>query len=141
MLANDTNDVKGAFGPRSLTALRLGLGIFFVLAGLAKLFALTETARIVAERGIPWAWGVGLCFGVGETLAGTALVANRGTVTVARVLMFVLVPVALLFHDPFGLPPGASHINAIAFTMDAVVLLGLAIVARPRSRSSVSGRR
>lgn len=135
--AND-NDVKESLGPRSLTALRLGLGLFFVLAGLAKLFALAETARIVAERGIPWAWGVGLCVGAGETLAGAALLANRGTLTVARVLMFVLVPVALLFHNPFGMPPGAAHINAIAFTMDAFVLLGIAIVAR---RSPVSGRR
>lgn len=132
-LANEPGNGSEMLGPRTITALRLGLGLFFVLAGFAKLFALDETARIVAERGIPWAWAVGLAVGLGETLAGAVLLANRGTAAVARILMFVIVPVALLFHNPFGMPPGAAHINAIALTMDGFVILGLAIVARQRS--------
>lgn len=142
-LANVTERGTEALGTRTLTALRLGVGLFFGLAGLAKLFALDETARIVAERGIPWAWAVGLCVGAGETVAGAALLTNRATTAVARVLMFVFVPVALLFHNPFGLPPGASHINAIALTMDGFVLLGLALVARGKAprRLPLSARR
>lgn len=121
-------------GPRTLSALRIALGLFFVLAGVAKLGAPDETTRIIAEHGIPGSAVMALAVGVGESCAGAMLFADLYPRTVAAALMVFLIPVIGFFHSPLGLSPGAAHLNAIALTMDIIVFIALAFVVRGPSR-------
>ena len=127
-------------GARTIATFRVALGIFFVLAGFAKLGAPDETIRIMTERGVPAAAPLALAIGVGESLAGAMLLAGLRQGAVAAALMLYLIPVIVIFHNPLGLAPGAAHVNAIAFTMDMIVFLGLAIVLRGRSPRSAFAR-
>lgn len=126
-------------GPRTISALRIALGLFFVLAGVAKLGAPDETTRIIAEHGIPGSQVTAIAVGLGESCAGAMLFADLHPRTVAAALMVFLVPVIGLFHSPLGLSPGAAHLNAIALTMDMMVFLALAFVVRGPSRQRAAG--
>jgi uncharacterized membrane protein YphA (DoxX/SURF4 family) len=118
---------------RTPFVLRIGLGSLFVAAGLAKLCALGAATTIVAERGFPFPLAVAVAVGITETFAGALLAAGVRAAGVSRLLMVMVVLAAVIFHSPFGLPPGAAHANAISLTVDALVLLGLVQVARERS--------
>jgi uncharacterized membrane protein YphA (DoxX/SURF4 family) len=119
---------------RATVVLRVGLGALFLLAGLAKLFALDVATQVISEKGLPAPGIIAVGVGIAETCAGLMLLAAVRTRSVARVLMVALVFFALVVHDPFGLPPGVAHANAIALTVDILVLLGLVVVARVPAR-------
>jgi uncharacterized membrane protein YphA (DoxX/SURF4 family) len=115
---------------RLLLILRLALGLLFLAAGLAKVFALDVTAALVADKGIPYAGTVALAVGAAEAFAGVLLLAGARTRAVAQALIALVACVALVFHDPIGLPPGVAHTNAVSLTIDVMVLLGLAFLVR-----------
>lgn len=116
--------------PRAVTALRLVLGVFFLAAGVAKLFALDITTAIIAEKGLPVPHLVAIVVGAAEAFAGIVLVANARTRSVARALIAGVVLAALVFHDPIGLAPGSALATQISLAVDVFVVLGLALLAR-----------
>ena len=115
---------------RTMLALRLGLGILFLAAGLAKLFALDVTTALIAEKGLPFAATLAVVAAFAETFAGLVLLVGARTRAVARGLLVALVFAAMVFHDPVGLPPGLAHMNAVSLTVDILVVIGLALLAR-----------
>jgi putative oxidoreductase len=119
-----------SLSPRAALILRVGLGLVFVAAGSSKLYALGPATMVIAERGIPFPMGVALGVGTAEALAGLLLVAGLRVRLVALLLIPMIVLAGLIFHSPLGLPPGAAHANAVSLTIDALVILGLAHLAR-----------
>jgi putative oxidoreductase len=103
----------------------------FLAAGLAKLFAQDETASLLASHALPFPGALAFAVGAFESLAGLMLLTDTRTRGFARALMLFVALAALLFHTPFGLPPGIAHATLISLTVDLLVLAGLAVVARP----------
>ena len=119
---------------RMLAALRLALGAFFLAAGLAKVFAPDIAASFVAEAGLPGPRGIALAIGAAEAFAGIVLIADARTRTVARALIAFVALVAIVFHNPIGLPPGIAHMTRVSLAVDLFVVLGLWILARGSPR-------
>jgi putative oxidoreductase len=109
---------------------RLALGVLFLGAGLAKLFAQGETASLLESHALPFPSVLAFVIGAFESLAGLMLLTGTRTRAFARALILFVVLAALLFHTPFGLPPGLAHATAISLAVDVLVLAGLAILAR-----------
>jgi uncharacterized membrane protein YphA (DoxX/SURF4 family) len=116
-----------------IRGVRLLLGAVFLAAGLAKLFAQDETASLLERHALPFPTLLPFMIGAFESLSGLMLLTNTRTRAFARAFILFVVVAAFLFHTPIGLPPGLAHANAISLTVDALVLAGLALVARPAS--------
>jgi len=115
---------------RGTTLLRWGLGLLFVVAGASKLFALAATATVLADRHVPFPYALALGVGLVEAVGGALLLAGRRVRPVARALVGLVVLAAIVFHNPLGWAPGLAHAKAVALTVDVLVLLGLAQLAR-----------
>jgi uncharacterized membrane protein YphA (DoxX/SURF4 family) len=109
---------------------RLALEVMFLAAGLAKLFAQSETASLLESHALPFPYALAFAVGAFESLAGLMLLTDTRTRGFARALMLFVTLAALLFHTPFGLPPGLAHATSISLAVDVLVLAGLAVVAR-----------
>jgi putative oxidoreductase len=109
---------------------RVALGLMFLAAGLAKLFAQGETASLLETHALPFPHALAFAIGAFESLAGLMFLTNTRTRGFSRALMLFVALAALLFHTPFGLPAGVAHATAISITVDVLVLAGLAVVAR-----------
>jgi uncharacterized membrane protein YphA (DoxX/SURF4 family) len=115
---------------RTTRGLRLGLGVLFVVAGLAKLFAQRETAALLESHALPFPSALAFVVGAFESLAGLMLLTDTRTRVFGRALILFVALAALLMHEPFGLSAGVAHANAVSLTVDLFVLIGLALVAR-----------
>ena len=109
---------------------RLGLGVLFLLAGLAKLFAQRETAALLESHALPFPSVLAFVVGSFEALGGLMLLTDTRAGAFSRALILFVATAALLMHEPFGLAPGLAYANAVSLMVDLLVLVGLGFVAR-----------
>ena len=109
-------------------ALRVALGAFFLLAGVAKLAAPQATAEVILARGIAPALPLGVAAGLVEILGGALLAAGVRVRVVALTLLFLYAPIALVFHDPLAAGGPGLHAQLVNLAFDAIVLGGLVVV-------------
>lgn len=117
--------------------LRLLVGAVLVLAGLAKLADLDQTARVIEARGIADGTLLGAAAGLGEIAAGAALLWGRWARRVAFALAILYVPIAFVFHFPLARGQTiAEHALDVVFD---VVVIGTLWVLATRSRRPEGG--
>ena len=118
--------------------LRALVALVFLVAGASKLLASAETARLLAEHGVPSPTVAGAAIGAFEMIAGTLLLLGRFTRVVAVVLVAHVALLSLVFHLPFGLSPGAAHAQWVQIAFDLLAVGALYAVARQRPLASTS---
>jgi putative oxidoreductase len=107
-----------------LLALRIGIGIAFVLHGFPKLFmgGAVGLAKGLAATGIPGGLGAAYLAGMAEFFGGIALILGMLTRPAAAIMAFNMV-VALIFH----LNKGDSFITYSHAIESGVVFIALLI--------------
>ena len=115
---------------KQLGFLAKALGVVFLAAGVAKLAAPDQTAAVIALRGLPQARLIGLTAGVTEVIGGSLLLLGFWRRAVAAALFVALIPVAWVFHNPFGAGPGGLQLQTLNLAFGAAVLVGLWLIAR-----------
>lgn len=107
-------------------ALRVGLAVIFVLAGIAKLAAPSVLAALLTSHDVSAARAVAVGVGFAEVLGGLFLIWPATARPAALGLSVLVVTAVMLFHVPVTL----AGPSALEIALDAAVLFGLASVVR-----------
>jgi len=110
------------FAIRPDFAIRIGVGLVLVLAGLSKLFAPEATAMVIEGHGIPDGLALGVIAGVCETCAGALILLGWFAQNVAFASLLFYPPLAFLLHFTRPLDLG----------FDVILIAGLWYVATRR---------
>lgn len=120
-----------------LLVARLLLSVMFIMSGLQKLTDIAGTAGYIGSVGLPAATLGAWVAGIGETLAGIAVLIGFQTRIGAAFLALFCVFTAVFFHADFG-----NQMQMIMFMKNFTIAGGLlALYAAGPGSLSVDGRR
>jgi len=114
------------FGP---LAARTALALIFLSSGLSKLAAPESTGSYIASKGLPFGTLLAVAAGVLELAAGTSVLLGLRARWGAFALIAFLIPVTLIFHNPFGLQGTAAQMQMIQFMKNLAIAGGLLAIA------------
>ena len=116
---------------------RILLSVMFIMSGLQKLTDIAGTAGYISSVGLPAATLGAWVAGIGETLAGIAVLIGFQTRIGAAFLALFCVVTAVFFHADFG-----NQMQMIMFMKNFTIAGGLlALYASGPGALSVDGRR
>ncbi len=119
---------------------RLLLSVIFILSGVQKLMHFSQTASMMAGKGIPLAT-VALALSIAvEVGGGLLLIIGYKVRYVAMVMALFLVPVTLTFHNFWAFQGAAREMQMVNFLKNLAIMGGL-LVAAFSSRASTKNAR
>ena len=107
---------------------RILLSVIFLLSGWDKLNHWNETANQMAAHGMT---AVPLCLSLAtlfEVLGGLALLVGWQTRPAALILFLYMIPVTLVFHHFWSVPPAEQQMQMVQFLKNLAILGGLLTV-------------
>jgi putative oxidoreductase len=110
----------------TLLAARLGIGIIFLVSGLAKLTGWSGTVAYAGSKGVPELLLVGAT--ALELLGAVSLLAGWKTRWGAAALIVFLVPVTLVFHAFWAAQGAEAQLQSIQFLKNVSIGGGLLAV-------------
>jgi putative oxidoreductase len=119
---------------------RLLMSVIFILSGLQKLMHFSQTASMMAGKGIPLA-AVALALSIAiEIGGGLLLIIGYKVRYVALVMALWMVPVTLTFHNFWVYQGDAREMQLVNFLKNLAIIGGL-LVAAFSSRASTKNAR
>ena len=118
---------------------RLLMSVIFILSGFQKLMHFSQTASMMAGKGIPLAT-VALVLTIAIELGGGLLLITGYKVKyVAIVMALWMVPVTLSFHNFWAYQGDAREMQMVNFLKNLAIIGGLLVAAfssRPSTKSA-----
>lgn len=114
-------------GMCSITVLlgRILLSTFFIWNGVSNLLGLDEAIKVVANEQLPYASSLALGASILEVIGGLSLLigykARFGTI----LLLLVMIPTAVIFHDFWAQKGDLVHVHKMIFFKDLSLIGGL----------------
>ncbi len=119
---------------------RLLLSVIFILSGVQKLMHFSQTASMMAGKGIPLAT-VALALSIAiEVGGGLLLIIGYKVRYVAMVMALFLVPVTLTFHNFWAFQGAAREMQMGNFLKNLAIIGGLLVAAFSSRASSERAR-
>jgi putative oxidoreductase len=119
---------------------RLLLSVIFILSGVQKLMHFSQTASMMAGKGIPLAT-VALALSIAvEVGGGLLLIIGYKVRYVAMVMALFLVPVTLTFHNFWAFQGAAREMQMVNFLKNLAIMGGLLVAAFSSRASSERAR-
>ncbi len=104
---------------------RILLSTFFIWNGISNLFGLDEAIKLVAGEQLPYASSIALGASILEVIGGLSLLigykARFGTI----LLLIVLIPTTIIFHDFWAQSGDLFHLHKMMFFKNVSLIGGL----------------
>ncbi|WP_111641683.1 DoxX family protein [Marinimicrobium alkaliphilum] len=105
------------------------LGFIFLGSGLGKIGGYAVTAESMMDKGLPLVDLLLIATIVIEVGAGALLMLGAWTRAAALVLIAWLVPVTLVFHNFWAMPPAEQELEMMMFMKNLAIMGGLLVLA------------
>ncbi|MDD5307128.1 MAG: DoxX family protein [Deltaproteobacteria bacterium] len=104
------------------------LALIFIMSGFTKIFGFRETMAYMAAYGM-WNTNVFLVAAIAvELVGGLSILVGWKARAGAFALIAFLLPVTIVFHRVWGVPPGEQHLQLIQLLKNVSILGGLTLV-------------
>jgi putative oxidoreductase len=120
------SDSSSSFAP---LAGRILLSVLFLVSGVFKIGAYSQTVGYSASKGLPMAGVAIACAAVLEIAGGLAIIAGFQTKIAAWLLFLYLIPVTFFFHNFWAMQGVEQQQNMINFLKNVAIMGGLVILA------------
>jgi putative oxidoreductase len=104
---------------------RVLLSVIFILSGITKVLNWTDSDAMMVAQNIPHAQLLLFLAIIVELVGGLALLVGLRTRLAAVVLFLYLIPVTLIFHHFWGLPPVQQQGQMTQFLKNLAIMGGL----------------